>query len=1648
MENFNSIPVVNYRGNYPGQQSFTKTNFDEYDSSDSESLFSTIGPTNSVNVKTSAKNKTYNERDREKAKRYYIQSTLEVNIDNQYPVDNIEIYRQKIFPFQLSPNISLVSPEEKKSKGSRISKVWQALSNSEPSIIGIVRGKGYVYTLPESIDLLLFITFSLLFMMSILFFNSSGNVKHSIYNMLSHQTFSFQSSLESECLGLPDKNGLSSYYQVYSKNFTQYIMVPNKDIFFSSLNENVVFPCGRGTIKDVATIADYLRWIALVLFPSLIDFKGTMNSALTSIVKITTQFNNGTESELEYVHNKGVLKGNNMYIYPYDTESALEFLDNIVEMNYFNQSEVSSINTRFFVYNPFIGIKTSVIISLGNSYITGYYDSNLDVRSLLIKTNSYSYIFMALALISGFFGFFRLFTHKDVILSPLMTMKSSMNRMFALLSSLLIITSVITYMCIFIPINWLWTEDISLKYSKISSIHDDGLDSNFMQQSTHFEYLAACDILFRTSASTSLIFSLWEFFWFLSIKISRKHATSITVVVKKVTFPIIIGAMLFLFFIYSYALVGLILLGEYTSVYSTVSSTLFHMLLLIIGKTDEIWMLLNETKIFAGFFFIPIICIFGFILPSYIYALFCHIYNSTIDTVEWCWDNCTKDLKINIQSSPWYIEENSIYEGDSQENHDLSRIKADDLKNGNDSQEVNIISYGNNQINDLFFVRDRYSNFMAQSTVFERLYEIFFSRKKYLTFKQKKEIEMSKFDSYEQTRKISSLNTVGANNLDKSLSNSVNNNGANTRNELIKHQSQSEILNGNEYGTLVTRSIHEYYWSIFNYGKAIFSNPGTISNYENNISSTSQQLMYRMVGTMEASVDMTQFLISKSRDSDYSNSIGLNDQNGLPLLVGNVMADSPCPNMENLLTFTEKVNKIGESIWFGVLLIFILIIIIILSIFEFRKGILGDEINSVSWNQFQTDVNINMMKPVFATGEFDFIRSKTPTKFILNPVRLNLSTSVTPNEISYWISMSSLRVIFNSTSEYQYKVIFPNLKSGIPDPKIIFDQNLLYNGGAQIGVVLRVVTITENRTADRYIDGSSSADELFRMVGIADNFFHSYDDNDKKLTEELKMELIEKGIDDYPFFYKKVLPLDDYSTYFENIYSNIYELLHYPKLVYLEVLLPSLLIEDQSFNYVRIVLTRDISGGISKKPLNVLLSTKNSQFDLYFKISLEIVILLLIIGYSVVFSLECKKFIKIYRNSPESTGRKTRSALFCFFNYIFTDLSRAHDLVIIIMIIVRSAVYFSIFYYTMVLFKSELNTNDLDMVYELSVKLSYINASIIWIFVLRLFGQFSSISSNFRFLVFSYRRSFLPLFLVFIFLALQFIGILVVIFINFSSCNGEFSDFFGAISSTMSLFVGNFDFYEAYECSSNLTTIVLVPLLIAVYYIIMPVQTVIILRSLWLSKKESTDIDRIFKIVVEGRNKRNSDEYKKYIKHITGMNAQISEREIWDNAGIDYDEDDPIDRKMYERKYENDVSKVEIPPPKIAELTDEQWDASPDFIKEWAEYEAESFIDRFRCLENEFKMNTSSTGYYSQFVFKWENSVYKELQLLEVTTNEAEQLLKRLQRAIKGTASRVRISQALQTNNLEAVIREKEEERESKRALLKARKNRNIYDNN
>ncbi|KAJ1608762.1 putative membrane protein [Cryptosporidium canis] len=1582
MNNLNSIPSVNYRGNYPGQQSYVETHFDEeYDSSESEISFLATRLDSLDKAKTSTKTKTYNERNREKAKRYYIQSTLEVNIDHQYPVDNIEIYREKIFPFQLTPNISLVGPEESDFKRSRLSTIWKSLSNSEPSIIGIVRGKGFVYTIPETIDLLLYILVCFGFVVGVLFFNSSGNVKHVIHNMLSYQTFSYQSSLGSECLGLPDKNGTSSYDLLYSKHFKQYISTPDKGFFYSTMNNNVVFPCGRGTISNVATIADYLRWIALVLFPSFVDFRGTLNSALTSQIRVTTQFNNGTESELEYVHEKGVLKGNNIYMYPYDVESMLDFLDIIVKMGYFNKTEVSGIDTRFFVYNPYVGVKTSVTVSLQSSLITGYYNSDLDVRSLLVKTNSYSFVFMAIALLSGFFGFFRLSTHKDAIKSPLITMKSSMNRMFALLSSILLIISVVGYMLMFVPTKWLWMDDVSLKYADLLQLHQDGLDANFLEQSNHFEYLAVCDTLFRIAGSASLIFTLWEFFWFISVKISR--------------------------------------------------------------KADEIWVLVNESKVHTGMFFIPVICIFGIILPSYVYALFCHIYNSTIDTVEWCWDNCTRDMETKINSSPWYIEESSLYDRDSRDTRSLGPGEGS-LKNKGNSDEIGISN--NAQASDLLFVRNRYSDFMAQSTAFERFYDILFSKKKYLTTKQKKEIEMSKFDSYEQTRKIAELQSKNTNRLGKTIG-QVNSNNFNDGREIIR-QGTNEYLQGNEYGTLVTRSINEYYWSIFNSGKNIFSNPGTISNFGNNISSTSQQLMYRMVGAMEASVETNQFISPMGRESDYSSSIGLNDQNGLPLLVGNVMAASPCPNMESLLTFTEKVNRVGESVWFGILLILILVALIASSALEFRGGVYGNQINSVSWNQFYTDVNINMMKPIGTSNKSETLDSDNPTNFILNSVKLNLLASETPNEISYWISMASLRLLFNTSSEFQYKTLFPKIKDAISPPNIMFNQNLLYSIDANVGVLLRAVSITESISAEHYINGTKSADDLFRQYKITDRFPALYSDNDKKLSEELNMKLVNKSVNGYPHFYSKLIATNNYSTYFEDIYSSIYKLLHYPKLVYLEVLLPSLLLEDQMFNYVRIIITRDISGGLNKEPLNVLLNLNDDYISTYLEISLEILISLLTIGYLVVFSLECKKFIRMFRNSPESTGRKDRSAIFCFFNYMFTDLTRAHDLIIVIMIIIRFSVFLAIFYYKMELFKLHVDTSDFDMVYELSISLSYINTVTIWIFVLRLFGQFSSISSNFRFLTYSYKRSFLPLLLIFIFLALQFIGMLMIIFINFSSCNDEYSTLFGVVSSTMNLFTGNFDFSLAYKCSSNITTIVLLPLLIAIYYVIMPVHTVVILRSLWLSKKESTDIDRIFKIVIEGKNKKDSDEYRKYIKHITGMDSEISEREIWDNAGIDYDEDDPIDRKTYEKKYEKNVSKVEIHPPKIAELTDEQWEASPDFIKEWAEYEAESFIDRFRTLESEFKMNTSSTGYYSKFVSKWESSVYKELQLLEVTTNEAEQLLKRLQRAIKGTANRVRISQALQTNNLEAAIREKEEERESKRALLKARKNKSLFDNN
>ncbi|KAF7457416.1 putative integral membrane protein [Cryptosporidium felis] len=1061
MENFNSVPTVNYRGNYPGQQNYSGVVFDEeYDSSDSEISFSTPDSVVLTRGKIQGVTKTVNEKDREKAKRYYIQSTLEVNIDNQHIVENIDIYREKIFPFQLTPNISLVGLEQQSYKGTKIFEIWKRLSNSEPSIIGIVRGKGTVYTIPETVDLILYICFSFGFIITVMLFDSSGNVKHTIYNMLSNQIFDFQSSLASDCLGLPDKNGVTGYSSLYSKRFKDYITAANKN-YFDSIKNDVIFPCGKGTINDVATLADYLRWLALILFPSFVNFRGSINSPLTSQVRILTQFNNGTESELTLDKNGAKLIGNKMYIYPYDTETALHFFDEVIEMNYFNKSEVATVSTSFFAYNPFIGIKTSVKIDIESSFITGYYNSNLEVKSVLLKTNSYSYIFLFLALASGFMGLLRLFTHKDVIKSPLKTIKSSINRVFALLSSILLIIAVVTYLTIFIPINWFWSTDTSLEYSKLSVINDTSkLDSNFSEQNIHFQYLVLCNFIFRISGSTSLIFTLWEFFWFLSVKISRKHATSITVVVKKVTFPILSVAAMLIVFLVAYGLIGIILLGEFTSMYSSLSSTIFYMLLVITGRSEEIWYILPESELNTGIFFVPLVCLFGIIFPSYIYAFFCHVYNSTIDTVEWCWENCSRDDKIKFTSSPWYIEENLLYERESKESGQVNTEINGANNVGKDYGENNLIKEGNDQMNDLLFVRDRYSEFMTQSTFFERLYEKIFSRNK-LSVKQKKEIEINKFDSYEQTRRIARSNLKNNQSIKSFDKLSANDSG-------IRCNTNNLSAGGRPCDTLVTRSIHEYYQSIFNSGKTIFSNPGTISTPIKSMATTSQQLMYRMVGTMENSVDMTQSLISKSRDSEYSDSIGLNDQNGLPLLVGNVMASSPCPNMENLLTFTEKVNRIGESVWFGILLAFIFILIIVSNILEYRGKMISGQINSISWNQFHTDININIMKPIYSTGEVDSFNISSPTKFISIPVKLNFDNSETPNEIAYWISMSTSKLIFNSTPEFQYKIIFPEIKAGTKEPNIIFNQNILSGDQTNIGISLRAVSVSNNRSAEQF----------------------------------------------------------------------------------------------------------------------------------------------------------------------------------------------------------------------------------------------------------------------------------------------------------------------------------------------------------------------------------------------------------------------------------------------------------------------------------------------------------------------------------------------------------------------------------------------------
>ncbi|KAK6590825.1 hypothetical protein RS030_121985 [Cryptosporidium xiaoi] len=1613
----NQFPTVDFRGNYPGELSRQCVKFDEENesySNNKEVKFSILDSTYTVNLPTSSNQERIKQK---KAKRYYIQSTLEVNIDNQHPLSNIEAYREKIFPFVLTPNITIWSPKEEKTVKSRLTSIWKKLSNSEPSIYGILKEGGTAYSIPETIDLLLFISVCFFFIIFVTVYDASGDVRNAIYDNLSKQKFDLQPNLSSGCIGFVGENGVSSFENLYSTLFSDYITNSKKNLS-DSIKESDIFPCGRGTVSDVVTKADYVRWIALILFPAFVDFRSNLNSPLITPVVMQLSFLDDEIPDISITETRAVLNKNTIYLYPYDTESIYKFFDKIIiNENYFGNDKITGINTSFFTYNPFLGIESRVNFILEATSITGFFSSNLSINSLLVKTNKYSYIYFVLAFFVMFVSLVRIITHKDVLISPMKTIKSSLNRMFAVLGSLLFLVSSIAYISYFIPINWIWFQDSYLDSSKVENLNVSKLDTLFSEMNSHFAYLYTCVSLYRVTGCCSTIIMLWELFWFISIKFSRKHATSITVIVKKLVLPTLLGAAIGILLSICYGYVGLIILGHYSSIFSTFSSIMLHMLLIITGNCGFVWELLYRSNTYTGLFIIPLFIFFGIVFPSYIYALLCHLYNSTVDTVEWCWDNCSRNYSSKVLISPWYINYGEI-------------SKKNNQSFENENLEVNAIEKSNSEINELLTIRNRYSEFMAQSTTFERIYDMLFSKKRFFTKEQRKEIELSKYDAFEQVRKVKSEMDEQKN--DK-IQTKVSLNSSSGPLSLNSNNSQ------HSYKNLITKSIHEYYSSIFNFGKTAFSLPGTVSFSRGNAISTSQELMYRMVGTMESSVDITQSIHFKNKDDNNSNSIGLNDQNGLPLQVNNVMAKSSCPKMENLLTFTEKINSIGESIWFGVIIFIFLILLIISTILEYRMHLIGAHLNSISWNEFFNVINANVQKPIISSTESKYYDTVTLSKHITNSDSLSIYSSETPSKISLWISLAISKILYNYTSEIQTNTLFPNIDTNSEKPVIIFNQNLLLNLDKDPGVLFRAVVTSEERSLVNLYDGVVSENDLFKFFYTSSDKCSSYNDNDNKMINDFNMEYRNKKIMNFPGYYFKLIVPDNFLNTFNSLYEILSELLQYPKVIYFDVLLPALILKDQVINFVRISFTNNLTGSINKTPTNILIDVSRKNVSKYIKIAIEVAIFVFNIAYIVIFSLECKKFIKIYRNSPITSGRSARSTTFSFFNYILTDLSRIHDLFIILLIFARTCLYIVVFYYKFTLANSIISLSVFDKLYELTIGLSYLNIALIWLLVIRLIGPLTSISANFRFLIYSYSRCISPLFLTFLFMTFIFIGLIILVFVNFSLCNSKYSTFYEALTTVVDIFTGNFDYLEGYDCSPSLTIVVILPLFFAITYIVLPFNTIIILRGLWLSKKESDDVNRIFKIVTDSYNHRISEEYKKYMKNVTGMNTQISERDIWENVGIDYDEDNPIDRGKYEVKQEIST-KHDDNSSKLAEISDEQWESSPDFIKEWAEYEAESFIDRFRNVEKEFRMATSSTGYYSKFVSEWEGNVFKELQLLEVTTNEAEQLLRRLQRAIRGTANKVRLSQALQTNNLEAVIREKEEEREAKRALIKARK--------
>ncbi|KAL7065735.1 hypothetical protein ACR3K2_38190 [Cryptosporidium serpentis] len=1656
---------IDYRGNYPGLYKKSNVIYDD------EALISKKEISKPLYTEKKSERKylrTSTISERKKKIRSGFHSNFNGNIENQYELNNIEIYKEKIFPFDILPNISYNdnnSDNNLTNNKNKLKNIWNSLLNNESCSLELIKRNNNIFGWPKVIELLIFALLCFSLLIPIVYYDFSVDTKKLILNNLKDPTFAMQPNIYSSCITSMNKTSLKNgFVNLYSTKLVDNIVITNSSIQYSNTTfNNLILPCGWGSFYHIKTLADYIRWMAFILFPLILDFEQNFYNPLITPIRIY-QDNLNMNKLIRFIEsnsNNFVIKNSTVYIYPYDIPNALAALDYLLSKEYFN-SDIESITMDFITYNPFDGIKVIINASLFRSVISGYYKPELIIKSTFCGINSYSYIFLGISIITMLVSIFRLISHKEALLYPRKTLKSSINTSIGFIASLFLLFSTISFICWFIPTAWFWKNDITLKYVSINALKNiNELESFFTKILNHTIYQDICNNIFRCTGSIGIIFILLELFWLFVVKFSRKQAISLSVTVKKLIIPILfllfVGSIFFCF----YAVIGFFLFGNIIEEFSQYKSSILFILMIFVGDCSSLWNIVITSPIYAAIFIIPLLSIFGIIFPSFITAIFCYIYNSTIDTIDWYWENCTTSKKLFFFKSPWYInpEEYSNKLINSESNKWYNNKKTIDDSNKIKSHKSNIsnneINYQDkriSQISDLTMLRSRYASFMIQPTIFEKLWDKITSKNLFMTTKNLQEMELQKFDTIEASRNLNKMMSKQRssailqeieqydglkNNTDTSLKYSLKNESNNDPEEPLAK-------------SLETKAVYEYYNMFLKQGRAIFSLPGTLPNGfgDSKKISTSQQLMYRMVEYMENSI-YKKYLSSipfssnlATSDPEINSNILKNDKE-LPFLINNIMAGETNPNIENILTFSEKIHYIPESIWFSIFIFIIFISIIAGTILETKISFLSSSVNMIAWDEFFLNINTNIFKPIQTNLQIYNYKLGVPKGvYLKQPVSLDFITSNTPYELAFWSAKILTTLLYNTTQPDQINNIFPD-RSDNSTPILINNFNLLLNNNNNIsGIEIRAIPIKDFKNISTIKSNNSSLIDVFNFQTNYQNIGGELDNNNKLLLENLNMTFINNKVSNFPFYYSKII---SYEKSIQNFYNKIlgilYILLSNNQIIYLDILLTNLLLEYQLTNFVSLSFISDFSGKLYRVAQSFVVDISGNKIFLYINICIEVLIFMIFIGYLVIFSLECKKFIYYYKKSPISTGRYKRSWIFCFLNYIFSSKIRLLDVVIIIIILIRIGFYST---FSIEIFNSYNNKymNIIEIYGYISNNFVIITLICIWLLSIRLLNFLAYISINFRLLIHSLYKYFLALFIVFLFQLTILVGLMLLLYITYSTCIPQYKTFVGIYRGVIQLLIGTFNYSEAFKCQKYITIMVIFPLVSGLFYITIPAYSIIILRALWLSKQESNELNQIIAIVKDSYKYRNEENNNFLEKDL--LDIETNERQLWEKVGIEFDSDNIIDKKNYPEKYQSKKSDNVYIPIHVADISDQQWSISPDSIKQWAEYEAECFIDRFRELYENMKLSINNSGFYSNFVSEWENDLYSELQFLEVTANKDEQLLRRIKRILKDTSNKSSMIQVLHASSLEATIKEKEEELELKKLQLKNQRNNRL----